>query len=126
MSSPLDEARSVLELAGFATFSPQPNSTFFHFEDISLMGHVRALATAEEIVAKWERIQDDFLSANAPRLVRDPTKAWNLYTVLLTAEPAAGAVPGRLFAIEEDFRGTRKIVRAGVVARQDILTALGP
>lgn len=126
MPSIVPEIRSIMELAGFATFAPRPDSSFLYFEDVSVMGHVHVLETAELIVQTWEAIQDDFLRNNAPRFAKDATKAWNLYTVLLSTEAASADMAPMLFAIEEDFRGTRKIARSGVVSRDDILVALGP
>lgn len=90
------------------------------------MGHIHVLETAEEIVTAWESIQDQFLRSNALRFAKDTTKAWNLYTVLLSTQMTTPEMAPRLFAIEEDFRGTRKIARGGVASREDILVALGP
>ena len=126
MSRLVDDVRSVLEGAEFATFLPRPDSLALHFEDISVLGHVHVLDAADEILANWQVIQDDFLRANASRFMRDTTKAWNLYTILLTSETPAPNVAARLFAVEDDFRGTRKIARAGVVSREDVMSALAP
>jgi hypothetical protein len=125
VSSLLDDIRSVLSEAGFDVLSPRGDEDTLYFEDASLMGHVRVLPSPDEIVQQWEGIQDAFLGANAPSFLRDATKAWNLYTVLLTSAPVA-TFASRLFEIEEDFRGTRKIARADVVSRVDLVVALGP
>lgn len=122
----VDDVRVVLEGAGFATFAPKPDSLALHFEDISIIGLVHVFDTADEILSKWQVIQDDFLRENASRFMRDTTKAWNLYTVLLTAEVPGDNVAAKLFAIEDDFRGTRKIARAGVGSREDLTAALAP
>lgn len=122
----LDEVRSVLEGEGYQTYAPEPDASFFYFEDLSVIGQVQTPDTANEIIEHWESVQDTFLRTNAPKFLRDATKAWNLYTVMLTTDPGDKTVPARLFAIEEDFRGTRKIVRAGVLSRDDILSALAP
>lgn len=122
----LVQLRELLESAGFTTFRPGPASQILHFEDISLMGQVHVLESAAAIVDSWERLQDEFLRQNASRFLRDATKAWNLYTVLLTAQPADEHMSAGLFKIEEDFRGTRKIARAGVASRDDVSAALAP
>lgn len=126
MSRLVDDVRVVLEGAGFATFAPRPDSLALQFEDISIIGLVHVLDTVDEILTKWQLIQDDFLRENASRFMRDTTKAWNLYTVLLTAEVPSHETAAWLFAIEDDFRGTRKIARAGVVSREDLTAALAP
>ena len=118
MSRLIDDVRTELEAAGFATLLPRPDSLALHFEDISIMGQIRVLGSADEIVAKWQVVQDEFLKHNAPRFLRDATKAWNLYTILLTAQTPAPEVAARLFSIEDDFRGSRKIARAGVTTRE--------
>lgn len=53
-------------------------------------------------------------------------KAWNLYTVFLSPAPCSTETTRLLFAMEEDFRGTRKIARAGLTGRDDIELALAP
>ena len=126
MSRLIDDVRTELKAAGFATLLPRPDSLALHFEDISIMGQIHVLGSADEIVTKWQVVQDEFLKHNASRFLRDATKAWNLYTILLTAQTPAPEVAARLFSIEDDFRGTRKIARAGVTTREDVAVALAP
>jgi len=122
----LSDIRSVLEGAGYATFSPRPDSTFLYFEDISIMGYLQILPSVKEIINNWEGIQDGFLKTNASRFQRDAQKAWNLYTILLTSQVGENEEVANLLEIEEDFRSTRKIMRAGIVTRGDVLTVLSP
>ncbi len=122
----LMEARAVLDAAGFRTLMPQPTSPCLYFEDLSVLGMVCTVETVPQLLSDWEKLQDAFLRDNAPRLVLDPLKAWNCYSVFLTADPAAKNDVSALFSIEEDFRGTRKIVRAGVAMRHDVEIALSP
>lgn len=126
MSRLVDEARIVLEAAGFVTFANVPSPRSTTFEDLSVLGQLHVLDSADEILKDWENTQDSFLAENADRLLRDSTKAWNLYTVFLTAEVPPPDVERQLFKIEDDFRGTRKLVRAGVASRQDLLAAMAP
>ena len=126
MGNLLDNVRSVLDEAGYVTVSPQPDTDHLQFEDISIMGYVQTLPSVEAMLKSWKEIQDTFLRENATRFLRDATKAWNLYTVFLTEQPSTGTFAADLFAIEEDFRGTRKITRAGIVSRDDVLTVLSP
>jgi hypothetical protein len=122
----IDEARSVLEASGFVTFLAAPDAKALVFEDISVLGQVHVLESADEIFANWQLLQDTFLRENADRLSRDASKAWNVYTVLLTSDSPPGDVAARLFTIEDDFRGTRKVARCGVLSRQDVTAALAP
>jgi hypothetical protein len=126
MSSLIDDARSLLEGSGFATFVATPDARSLTFEDISVLGQVHALDSADDILANWQHLQDTFLRENAERLSRDASKAWNVYTVLLTRDSPNGEAAARLFAIEDDFRGTRKIARCGVLSRPDVTAALAP
>lgn len=126
MANTLAEARAVLDAAGYRTLIPQPTASHFFFEDMSVLGALYVLGTVKELVDQWESLQDAFLRDNAPRLVVDPFKAWNCYTAFLTADLPATNDASTLFAIEEDFRGSRKVVRAGVGSRADIETALAP
>lgn len=126
MSRLIDEARIVLEESGFATFLPTPDASALTFEDISVLGQVHVLDSADDVLAKWQLLQDTFLRESAERLSRDASKAWNVYTVLLTSDSPSAEVTARLFSIEDDFRGTRKIARSGVLSRQDVSAALAP
>ena len=126
MSRLINDVRTELEAAAFSTLLSRPDSLTLHFEDISIMGQIHVLGSPDEIVAKWQVVQDEFLKRNASHFLRDTTKAWNLYTILLTEQTPAPDVAARLFSIEDDFRGTRKIARAGVTTRKDVAAALAP
>lgn len=126
MSSLLLDARAVLEEMGYQTFSPSPDAETVLFEDSVLLGVLAVLDSPSAVLERWETVQDGFLRDNARRLSIDPHKAWNSYTVLLTESPADRATTAAFFAIEEDFRGTRKIARAGVSTRSSIESSLSP
>ena len=56
-----------------------------------------------------------------------PLKAWNAYSVFLTREDLKDAFLQAAFvAIEENFQGTRKIARAGLISHTDVVRALFP
>jgi hypothetical protein len=126
MSSVLSEARAVLDTAGYRTLAPSPVSACFYFEDANILGVLYVLDSVDAILSDWESLQDGFLQENAPRLVIDPFKAWNCYSAFLTAGPPGKDDASKLFAIEENFRGTRKLVRAGVTNRAEVEAALAP
>jgi hypothetical protein len=126
MSDLVAQARGVLERSGFATGMVGADSVTCDFEDVSIMGRLHVLDSAGLLLEEWERLQDQFLREHANQFSRDPTKAWNLYSVFLTARPADESERARLFAVEENFRGTRKIARAGIGRREDLERALAP
>lgn len=126
MNTLLDEARSLLESAGYATHAIQPDAPSVHFEDECLLGFVRVFESAEKIVSGWHEEQDSFLRWNASSLLRAPVKAWNLYAVFLTRAPAPEETARALFSIEEDFQSTRKIARGGIRTREELAIVLGP
>jgi hypothetical protein len=123
----LEEASGLLRSAGYRTrqrFSPE---AVVHFEDEVVMGFLAFFDDASSLLDGWKAMQDGFLRGNAARLKQDPSKAWNVYAILLTPEdPASEADFRELRALEEDFRSTRKIARAGVTTRDKCRTALAP
>jgi hypothetical protein len=122
----IDECRTVLEGAGYRTALETSSPNTCYFEDESILGAVFLHTTAEALLERWQRHQDQFLGSQSNRLRTDPVKAWNIYTIHLTADSGTTSIASRLFEIEQDFRGTRKIVRAGIVGRSDIKEAILP
>src|SRR4051812_44759591 len=98
MSTLLLHARSHLEQSGYETHSSQPDAESFSFEDSSVVGHLFVLATVNAIVDSWERHQDDFLRQSSQRLMVDPLKAWNCYTVFFTSESVPRNMVSELFS----------------------------
>lgn len=126
MNTLLDDARSLLEIAGYATHATEPGEPWVYFEDECLLGFVRVYETPEQIVSGWRTEQDSFLRRNTSNLLRAPMKAWNLYGVFLTRAPASVELTRALFTIEEDFQSTRKIARGGIRTREELTIVLGP
>ncbi len=122
----LFESRSLLEAAGYRTALPEPDSTHLHFEDANILGVLHILPSAELLLSTWRNLQDEFLRKNASHLLADPIKAWNCYCIFLTSMPCPLGGLSTLFAIEDDFRGTRKIVRSSISTRRDVDNALAP
>jgi len=126
MNSILDEVRSLLEAAGYATRAERPDDPALYFEDECLLGFVRVFDDSESLVSGWKAEQETFLRQNASTLRKDPVKAWNLYAVFLTRGPASLASSPAIVAIEEDFQSMRKIARAGIRTRDELAVVLGP
>lgn len=121
----LHEAESLLKNAAFRTARMVEEESVIAFEDDNLLGFVAVHESVARIVTSWREQQDAFLRRNAARLRRDPSKAWNTYSVFLTGANM-GDETASLRAIEEDFSATRKIAAAGIITRDDVQRALSP
>jgi hypothetical protein len=95
------------------------------FEDQNILGVAVQFSSANELLENWEQEQDSFLQRNALALRRAGSKSWNVYSVFLAAE-ASQAEYLRGTLIEEDFRGSRKIVAMNLKTEADILRAVLP
>src|SRR5208283_3553893 len=114
-----DEATNILEAAGYRAKCHIERHQILYFEDVSLFGFITLFDSVSALLSNWQREQDEFLKRNANR-IRDSVKAWNAYSIFLTQSECAAENRAHLLAIEEDFRGTRKIARSSVVTRQDL------
>lgn len=117
----------LLGNAGYATW-PQLGGTqpVICFEDSTVAGFVHVFANSDALIAGWEIAQNSVLARNAAALRGAGDKAWNIYTVLLTAAPASKEQAALLDAIEENFEATRKIACAGIATPTDVIAALQP
>ncbi len=122
----LADSRSVLEDAGYTALVPATVASAFYFEDLSVMGVLHVLDSVKDIISLWANLQRSFLTTNAAEFSKSPTKAWNIYSVYLTADAARKEDRSRLVAIEEDFTSTRKIARANIATRGSLERALDP
>jgi len=118
------EARASLEHAGYRTASLVPTGQAFSFEDANLLGGGFVYENVDELLQGWESRQDRFLAEYAGRLRAVPDKLWNIYTVHLTAEACLSSKATALFNVEENFRGTRKLARAGIISKEQVQSAL--
>lgn len=121
----LQEARKILERTGYMVISGS-TADMFNFEDASLVGSLRVFDTVQEILANWEALQDDFLRSLDRRIRNSGEKSWNIYSVILSAGSPSPEQIVSLKSIEEDFRASRKIVRAGIISAADVAKALLP
>ena len=121
----LDDARKILESAGYTTISGQTGDVF-SFEDSALLGFVWAAPSVAYLLESWQKKQDDFLNVRDRELKRAKEKSWNVYSVLLAEDDPKEEELSELARIEEDFRGTRKIARGGLRAIFQLNRALLP
>ena len=120
-----DETKRILDSAGYRTKFPVEKTEVLYFEDDSLFGSINVFDNVDALLSNWQRRQEDFLKINAIR-IRNSPKAWNAYSIFLTPSGCGNEERTKLLAIEEDFRGTRKIARSSVFTRQDLIRALLP
>lgn len=118
-----DEIRAVLEEHGYST---SPAGRALVFEDDSLAGFVWQASSVDEIINECQRQQDNFLRLRDSELRKAGRKSWNLYAVLVTEAEATHEQQRLLANIEEDFRGTRKIVAYGLLSPTDLKKAIYP
>jgi len=117
---------SILDKAGYRTVRVAGIPSAVAFEDEVLFGVVVDYESVDALKRGWKEIEQNFLTLHAPSLRRSDQKAWNCYSVHITAEPCPKQEMASLLSIEEDFRGTRKIARATISTRKDLAYALAP
>lgn len=125
----MDITQEVILLLREADYRVRENfdgMSSLYFEDSTIMGFASIEASYDDIVANWKSRQDEFLRANARRLRSAALKAWNAYSIFLTSAACSEEGKSNLFSIEEDFQGTRKIARSGILMRDDVERALYP
>jgi|LakMenE01Jun11ns_1017448.scaffolds.fasta_scaffold9948757_2 hypothetical protein len=121
-----EEIRSVLENGGYQTAIGASTSEIIYFEDENVVGAVFIHSSVNALLENWENLQDRFLGANSRAIRSDPIKAWNIYTVHVTEDHGVPSQNTDAFSVEQNFRGTRKIVRTGVSSRSDVQDAVLP
>ncbi len=122
----LSDTQSLLSQAGYGVLGSNGRTGTMFFEDPVVFGFVCVKETAEAIAGSWEEMQDQFLSQNADSIRRASEKAWNAYSIFLTERRCSDEMRCSLLRIEEDFRGSRKIARAGITTGEDLANALLP
>jgi hypothetical protein len=123
----IDETQIILSEAGYKTKYPTEIDSAFYFEDRSLLGFVAICSSVDDLIQNWRGKEGEFLKRHARRLRDVPQKAWNAYSVFLTSEEVKDTpMKAKLLTIEEDFQGTRKIARVGLISHEDVVRALFP
>ena len=120
------EISALLEESQYLLWMQPTNPPFLAFENGSIFGFCCVYVDVDELLRNWERNQDDFLSRHSVDMKRIPEKAWNAYSVHLTAAQPADESRHALRDIEENFRGTRKLIGAGIDSRERIQSCLLP
>ncbi|MCY4463796.1 MAG: hypothetical protein OXC26_25880 [Albidovulum sp.] len=95
------------------------------FESAALIGFVHVFDSARALLDDWETRQRHVLARHAAALRGAGTKAWNVYSLFLTADSAPDQARA-IQRIDEDFELTRKIARESVRSAGDVERALLP
>lgn len=118
-------ARTVLSSAGYTVWTARVDTATLLFEDEALSGQVVAFDSISNLLQSWEATQDRFLRRFSRELRASKDKAWNVYSVFLTVDSIGPGIEAPT-SIEEDFRGTRKIVGVGLRGNEDVTRTLLP
>ena len=125
MKNVLHEAQSILMEAKYHVVPvAEDGQEYIAFENNTLFGFLHYYSTIEELLSSWKQDKDKALKLFSPKLHLAGSKAWNVYTVILTSEEANDIQFHALQDIEEDLSGTRKIARSNLDTTDDVRAAL--
>jgi hypothetical protein len=117
----------VLEEAGYTVWLVSADqSTAVCFEDEAVMGFVCVFAEPEELLSRWKSVEATLLIRYASRFRAAEDKAWNVYSIFLSAKEGTDEQTREIRSIEENLERTRKIAASGLAGRADVVTALLP
>jgi hypothetical protein len=122
----LPDVESLLSKAGYRMMRNSAVPSSVAFEDDSLFGFVVEYDTINSLQEGWKKAEQVFLTLHAPSLRRADQKAWNCYSIHITSDVGSESDIRSLLPIEEDFKSTRKIARAALSSRKDLIHALAP
>jgi hypothetical protein len=120
------QAEIVLREADYETWSwsggPVP---VVCFEGQSVVGFLHSFPSANALLGGWEKAQQTALGRHAMALRSAGAKAWNVYSVFLAGKDTP-ELDRSIERIEEDFSLARKIARANIQTKADLVHALLP
>jgi hypothetical protein len=122
----LPDVESLLSKAGYRIMRNSAVLSSIAFEDDSVFGLVVEYDTIHSLHEGWKKAEQVFLTLHAPSLRRADQKAWNCYSVHITSDAGSASDIRSLLSIEEDFTSTRKIARAALSSRKDLIHAFAP
>jgi hypothetical protein len=96
------------------------------FEDEAIMGFACLFGDAKSLLDQWRTVEGALLNRYAPRLREAEDKAWNVYSIFLSAAAATQSQVREIRQIEEDLERTRKIAACGLTGRDEVVTAMLP
>lgn len=123
----LDESRRLLNASNILTnVIETTGGKVLAFEDVTALGFIILYPGAASLLESWSADAAALISEHQLSFRRAQAKAWNAYTVFLTADSANYGELVALNVIEEDLTGTRKIARAGIGDVEQLRAALLP
>lgn len=127
MTDLISTVQIVLQEAGYQTWLASVDRlTAIGFEDDAVMGFACAFEDAQTLLNHWRSVEAALLSRYAPRLREAQDKAWNVYSVFLSAAQANEDQTREVRQIEEDLERTRKLAACGLTGHDDVVLALLP
>jgi hypothetical protein len=123
----LEESHRLLNASNILTnVIDTPRGKVLAFEGVTALGFIIPYSGAAGLLESWSADAAALISEHQLSFRRAQAKAWNAYTVFLSAGPANYGEQVALNVIEEDLTGTRKIARAGIGDVEQLRTALLP
>ena len=127
MTDLLSSLQIVLQEAGYETWLTSADLyTTVCFEDETVIGFASVFEDVATILDKWHAVETTCLTRFAPRLREARDKAWNVYSIFLTADAGVEGKIGALRRIEENLESTRKIAACGLTERERLINAILP
>lgn len=96
------------------------------FEDSSLIGFACEFVSVDDLLARWEFVEDEVVRAFASEFRKAREKAWNVYTVFISSASATSHEKRKVRWVEENLRRTRKIAAVDLRSREELVRALLP
>ncbi|NOD62035.1 MULTISPECIES: hypothetical protein [unclassified Ruegeria] len=127
MKAQLDLVSSVLEEAGYTSFTVEANTdNCLAFEDPVSFGFIHIYEGIDRLISSWKIESENALSKFQFQIKSSGEKAWNAYSVFIALERPNAKNTALLARIEEDLSGTRKIARGVGTTVDEIRQGLLP
>jgi hypothetical protein len=127
MTDLLSSLQIVLQEAGYETWLTSADRyTTVCFADETVIGFASVFGDVATVLDKWRTVETACLTRFAPRLREAKDKAWNVYSIFLTADVGEDGKVGALRQIEENLENTRKIAACGLSEREGLINAILP
>ena len=126
MKSLLEEAKEILSDNQFSIGENSELPLLLTFEGPSVLGFLIEFDSTETLIETWQEKLQEAQSRYQLALRSSGEKAWNAYAIMLTQDNATSDQKVVLQSIEENLTGTRKIVRAEINGKQELIQALLP
>jgi hypothetical protein len=117
----------VLQESQYKTWlTPSDHLPTICFEDDTLIGFAHIYDNTTTLLSRWRASEERLLSQYALHLRQAEEKAWNVYSMFLSAEAPDETQRRELRQLEENLEQTRKIAAGGLNSRDDLITAILP